>query len=180
MAEGGLTPLPAAGALPTDRQGPADAGSDSPSAGQGAPSPAGGIAAGAQTGSDTHSAEAHASDPLAAGASVGGPALETPAPTTLLWIEPGRCRELVGVPDQLPDSGYAWIDAIYESPRAWVDPLLRLTGITPLDEHLSDAENATHRSYFDSTRDYEMIVFRGLADDSVAQGGDSLRIRSRP
>jgi magnesium transporter len=102
------------------------------------------------------------------------------APIGILWIEPGRCTELAEVPEVLPDRGYVWIDAHYESPRAWVDPLRRLTGITPLDEHLLDAENPTHPSYFDSTRDYEMIVFRGLSSDSTAQPGQSLRIRTRP
>jgi Mg2+ and Co2+ transporter CorA len=80
------------------------------------------------------------------------------------------------------ERGYAWIDAHYESPRAWVETVERLTGVTVLDEHLSDAENATHPSYFDSTRDYEMIVFRGLA---VRPGPgpdpeEPIRIRTRP
>ena len=37
-----------------------------------------------------------------------------------------------------------------------------LTGIRFFDDHLFDAENPAHPSYFDSTHNYEMIVFRGL------------------
>jgi len=115
------------------------------------------------------------------GTTEAGVAPETAsAPIGILWIEPGRCTELAEVPDVLPDRGYVWVDAHYESPRSWVDTLRRLTGITPLDEHLSDAENPTHPSHFDSTRDYEMIVFRGLSYDSTAQPSQSLRIRTRP
>lgn len=110
--------------------------------------------------------------------------LDTGAPpVSVLWIAPGQCEamgEASAAP--LPDRGYAWIDAHYESPRAWVETVERLTGVTVLDEHLSDAENVTHPSYFDSTRDYEMIVFRGLA---IRPGGNAdpdepIRIRTRP
>ena len=84
------------------------------------------------------------------------------APVTVLWIESGHCTELPVDTDALPARGFAWVDAHYESPRAWLPIVERLTGATVLEEHLSDAQNASHRSYFDSTSDYEMIVFRGL------------------
>jgi Mg2+ and Co2+ transporter CorA len=101
-------------------------------------------------------------------------------PLALTWIGPGRCDALDGVPDVLPERGYAWVDAHYEHPRAWVAAVEKLTGVAPLEDHLSDAENPTHPSYFDSTRDYEMIVFRGLAFRPETHVAEPIRIRTRP
>ncbi len=110
--------------------------------------------------------------------------LDTGAPpVTVLWIAPGRCEAITEAQPVAPSGhGYAWVDAHYESPRAWVETVERLTGVTVLEEHLSDAENATHPSYFDSTRDYEMIVFRGLAvrPGSAPDPDEPIRIRTRP
>ena len=129
-----------------------------------------------------------ATDPPAA--MPGGPpdAATVPAPATpavgVLWIAPDRCVELDDPSAPPPGRGYAWVDAHYESPRAWVPVVERLTGTVPLDDHLSDAENPAHPSYFDSTRDYEMIVFRGLAFRPAtapeADPDEPIRIRTRP
>ena len=126
--------------------------------------------------------EAHA----AGHAAGGGPRepvtdLDTGAPPlAITWIAPGHCDALDGVPDALPERGFAWVDAHYEHPRAWVPAVERLTGVSLLENHLSDAENATHPSYFDSTRDYEMIVFRGLAFRPESDVEEPIRIRTRP
>ncbi|MEI7443993.1 MAG: magnesium transporter CorA family protein [Burkholderiales bacterium] len=120
-----------------------------------------------------------------------GPAADMPSdldtgapPVTLLWVAPGRCESMVAAEapafDALPERGFVWIDAHHESPREWVATAERLTGASILDEHLSDAENAAHPSYFDSTRDYEMIVFRGLAFRPEADAHEPIRIRTRP
>ena len=108
--------------------------------------------------------------------------LDTGAPpVSVLWIAPGRCEPIdAGSTAPAPERGYAWVDAHYDAPRAWVETVERLTGVTVLDEHLSDAENATHPSYFDSTRDYEMIVFRGLAIRPVPDPDEPIRIRTQP
>ena len=65
-------------------------------------------------------------------------------------------------PSTLPEEGFVWCDCDYENARAWVEPMQALTGIRFFDDHLFDAENPAHPSYFDSTHNYEMIVFRGL------------------
>ncbi len=107
--------------------------------------------------------------------------VETGAPPLVLsWIAPGRCDLLDGVPAAPPDRGFVWVDAHYEHPRAWVPAVEAITGVAVLEDHLSDAENATHPSYFDSTRDYEMIVFRGLAFRPDANLEEPIRIRTRP
>jgi len=108
-------------------------------------------------------------------------AADDPAPAPpweALWIEPGA--ELAAPPDPLPARGYAWIDARADAPREWLPAVERITGVRVLEEHLSDAENAGHPSYFDSTRDYEMIVFRGLANQAPHDPDEPIRIRTRP
>jgi magnesium transporter len=182
MAQAGLTPRPAGVAPPAGRDGAAGVapGTDASPAGHPAGHPAGPHAGPHAGGGAPGMQPAGPAPGPSADGSPGATSESTAAPIGILWIEPGRCVELAEAPDHLPERGYVWVDAHYESPRAWIETLRRLTGITPLDEHLSDAENPTHPSYFDSTRDYEMIVFRGLAYDPSAQPGENLRIRTRP
>jgi magnesium transporter len=110
----------------------------------------------------------------------GAPAAVAEPPVTVTWVAPGLCQELSDLPDPLPERGYAWVDAHYDPADTWVDTVGRLTGVAILDEHRSDARNPTHPSYFDSTRDYEMIVFRGLAIPPPAHRSEPIRIRTRP
>lgn len=71
------------------------------------------------------------------------------------------------LPDVLPPNGFLWLDATHEEvaadPEAWRDSVARGTGVRIYDPHLTDALNLKHPSYFDSTQDYEMVVFRKLA-----------------
>ncbi|MEN9315087.1 MAG: hypothetical protein RIS35_1480 [Pseudomonadota bacterium] len=97
-------------------------------------------------------------------------------------------------PDVLAGDELLWCDCLYEESRAWVAPLQRLTGIPIFDDHLRDAENVAHPSYFESTRDYEVLIFRGLAftapppeappEGIIRRGGGSpvtpIRLRTRP
>lgn len=105
----------------------------------------------------------------------------------LLHIAEHQASVLKEMPRVLPEKGFLWFDVDYTDTRRWVGPVVELTGIRVLDEHLSDAENMLHPSYYDSTSQYEMIVFRGLANrinlDPRAEGsiGNSgLRIKTRP
>lgn len=65
--------------------------------------------------------------------------------------------------DEVPEDAFVWCDCVYPDGPAWTDTVERFTGVRVLDEHLRDAENPGHPSFFDSTNEYEMIVFRGLA-----------------
>ena len=84
------------------------------------------------------------------------------------WIEvqSGRAQELSSAPAALPVDGYVWLDLLHEDTAA--DPELlpgtveRLTGVRLFELHLQDAANPQHPSFFDSTNDYQMLVFRKL------------------
>ena len=90
--------------------------------------------------------------------------------------------------DVLPPDGWLWIDvAINESGDAWRDLAEKLTGVRICEAHMTDAANEFHPSYFDNTRDYEMVIFRGLSaqtgpsdDDKTVRAGDGKEFRYGP
>ncbi|HEY8606924.1 MAG TPA: magnesium transporter CorA family protein [Noviherbaspirillum sp.] len=67
------------------------------------------------------------------------------------------------------EHGFLWLDVTQEEVGAdlgaWRDAVARITGVQIYDPHLTDAINPAHPSYFDSTQDYAMVVFRKLALD---------------
>ena len=74
----------------------------------------------------------------------------------------------------LPARGFLWLDATHDEVAAdqdaWRDVVEKTIGTRLLDPHVIDAVNLGHPSYFDSTQDYEMVVFRKL---SVGEGVDN-------
>jgi len=98
-----------------------------------------------------------------------------------LRLGPGEVTELARAPSTLPADGWLWVDCEYPSAREWVAPVASLTGATIFEDHLLNAENLQHPSYFKATRDYEMIVFRGLGTvEEPVRDGRLLRIPTRP
>jgi magnesium transporter len=72
-------------------------------------------------------------------------------------------------PDRLPTDGFVWLDVTHDevaaNPEALRDAIERLTSVRIFDVHLQDALNLQHPSYFDSTSQYNMLVFRKLSSD---------------
>lgn len=70
------------------------------------------------------------------------------------------------LPDTMPTTGFLWIDVTHDEvavdPDAWRNAIEHTTGTQIYDLHLTDVLNLHHPSYFDSTQDYEMVVFRKL------------------
>ena len=105
----------------------------------------------------------------------------------LLHISDDQTSILSAVPKSLPRKGFLWFDVDYTDARRWVEAATQLTGVKILEDHLLDSENPHHPSFYDSTLQYEMIVFRGLANrvnlDPNAQNSVTnmgLRIKTRP
>ena len=77
------------------------------------------------------------------------------------------CNGKASVPladgEPLPAEGYVWLDLLYADIAHLVPEVERLTGIRIFDDHVADASNQHHPSFFDNTDDYELIVFQGLA-----------------
>jgi magnesium transporter len=66
-----------------------------------------------------------------------------------------------------PPAGTTWIDCTHDEvnadPHAWRAQMERLAGYRLFDLHLADCVNLQHPSYFDTTHDYDMLVFRKLS-----------------
>jgi magnesium transporter len=103
-----------------------------------------------------------------------------------IHIEGSKATALTALPANLPETGFLWLDCYIQDGRTWMPHVERLIGFLPLEEHLLDAENQTHSSYYESTHSYEMIVFRGLAMRASSIAKDSvirqsaIRIKTRP
>ncbi|QRX84488.1 magnesium transporter CorA family protein [Glaciimonas sp. PAMC28666] len=71
------------------------------------------------------------------------------------------------LPGSIPAHGFFWIDSTHEEvaadPEGWRDMIACATGTHIYEPHLKDAINPAHPSYFDSTQDYGMVVFRKLS-----------------
>ncbi|MET0964274.1 MAG: magnesium transporter CorA family protein [Noviherbaspirillum sp.] len=92
----------------------------------------------------------------------------------IFLITDTQATRLTEPPAALPQQGFLWLDATHEevaaAPDAWRAAIAQITGVQLYDPHLTDAVNLRHPSYFDSTHDYEMVVFRKLAINGEAAG----------
>jgi len=79
------------------------------------------------------------------------------------------------IPDAVPLKGFLWIDATHQEvgadPEAWRSAIERATGVQIYDPHMTDTLNPNHPSYFDSTQDYGMVVFRKLMLNGAGGNG---------
>ena len=86
----------------------------------------------------------------------------------MIWlhIQPEAAVRLDAAPQAPTAAGFHWFDLTHEQLHADKEALrtavLGLTGVHIDDLHLKDAANLQHPSYFDSTADYQMLVFRKL------------------
>ncbi len=71
------------------------------------------------------------------------------------------------VPYSVPGNGFLWIDATHDevadNPELWRNAIEHATNTRIYDLHLQDAINQKHPTYFDSTQDYAMVIFRKLS-----------------
>jgi Mg2+ and Co2+ transporter CorA len=92
----------------------------------------------------------------------------------IFLITDTQVSRLSEAPAALPQHGFLWLDATHEevatAPDAWRAAVEQVTGVHLYDPHLTDAVNLRHPSYFDSTQDYEMVVFRKLAMNGEVAG----------
>ena len=64
-----------------------------------------------------------------------------------------------------PDNGFLWLDFAREQDIEWYLTVEQITGHKVHERHINDSFNPTHPSFFDSTSEYDMIIFRGLAPE---------------
>ncbi|MDD5390149.1 MAG: magnesium transporter CorA family protein [Gallionellaceae bacterium] len=64
-----------------------------------------------------------------------------------------------------PEEGFVWLDFTREREPNWAETVERLCGVRLHEGHVRDSLNPAHPSFFDSTGDYDMVIFRGLAPE---------------
>lgn len=88
-------------------------------------------------------------------------------------VQPGGAVAHDRPPAQVPADGFVWLDILLDQlERATAADRLReaieqLTGVRVFDLHLQDALNPQHPSFFDSTSDYSLLVFRKLTSSEA-------------
>jgi Mg2+ and Co2+ transporter CorA len=88
---------------------------------------------------------------------------------TVKWIEVGaqRAIELAAEPTGIPGDAFVWLDVLHDEaiadPEAVRAAVHRVSRVQLHELHLRDAANLQHPSYFESTSEYDMLVFRKLA-----------------
>lgn len=90
----------------------------------------------------------------------------------LYQIENGIVLGPLGPDAGLPETGYAWLDLVYDDAGDLAARVHALTGIRIYDDHLDDVKNLNHPSSFDNTDSYELIIFRALA--SAVEGTEKI------
>ena len=88
-------------------------------------------------------------------------------PSRIFHFHADRIDELPGPPEALPAEGFLWLALprrLLEASVGDVQAMLqRWTGSTLFEPHVSDLVNRALPSNFDSTSDYDLLVFRRLA-----------------
>jgi magnesium/cobalt transport protein CorA len=92
-----------------------------------------------------------------------------------LHIVPGRPARALAADEPMPGEGYVWLILVYEEADQLAAEAQRLTGVRVYEDHVDDVKNLAHASSFDSTEEYELVIFRGLKPDQKPE-----RIETRP
>lgn len=71
--------------------------------------------------------------------------------------------------EQLPGEGFVWLDFVREASPDWKAWPQRLLGVEIDRRHVADSLEAGHRTFFDVTPHYDLLIFQGLGsrDDVV-------------
>ena len=84
----------------------------------------------------------------------------------VLHIQPEQAVRLTELPSGPCVSGFYWLDLTHDEfvsePEALRDRVQSLGNARIYDLHMQDAANLQHPSFFDSTSDYDMLIFRKL------------------
>lgn len=80
----------------------------------------------------------------------------------LLVYQNNQFTEQTGALTALPADGYIWIDAKPAELQDAVKIIQQLTSVTIQEYHLKDLTNRNHPNFFDSMKDYDLLIFRSL------------------
>ncbi|WP_334187886.1 magnesium transporter CorA family protein [Noviherbaspirillum sp.] len=84
----------------------------------------------------------------------------------IFLISKQQVSRITETPVDISGEEFLWLDATHDEVAAdvqsWRNAVEEMTGVHIYDPHLLDITNLSHPSYFDSTQDYALVVFRKL------------------
>jgi magnesium transporter len=90
-------------------------------------------------------------------------------PAEILHLVRGEPPRALTTLDRLPDEGFVWVDFARDVAPGWQQWAKRLLGADIDRRHVADSLEPAHKSFFDGTPDYDLLIFEGLGsrDDAV-------------
>lgn len=74
---------------------------------------------------------------------------------------PKRLEQL----EAMPAEGFVWLDFVRDEAAAWKQWPLRLLGVEVDRRHVADSLETAHRTFFDVSPHYDLLIFEGLGAD---------------
>ncbi len=90
------------------------------------------------------------------------PPANLPSPVAILHLVRAESPRRLDTLDRMPEEGFVWLDFVRDTAQGWEEWPRRLLGVELDRRHVSDSHNATHKSFFDVTPEYDMLIFEGL------------------
>ena len=83
-------------------------------------------------------------------------------PAEILHLVRGEPPRRLESLERLPDEGFVWLDFPRDAAPGWQLWPRRLLNVEVDRRHIADSLEATHKSFFDGTPDYDLLIFEGL------------------
>ncbi len=84
------------------------------------------------------------------------------APAEILHLVRGQPPRRLESLERLPEDGFVWLDFERGGSADWKEWPQRLLGVEVDRRHVADSLEASHRTFFDGTPDYDLLIFEGL------------------
>src|SRR5882672_8274811 len=75
--------------------------------------------------------------------------------------------------ERLPEEGFVWFDFTRAEAGSWPAHIEPLVLASIHDSHVADSFNGDHPSFFDTTEDYDLVIFQGLVPEDCEGEGES-------
>jgi len=83
-------------------------------------------------------------------------------PAEILHLVRGEAPRRLEQLERLPDEGFIWLDFPRDAAPGWQLWVRRLLGVEIDRRHIADSLEPAHKSFFDGTPDYDLLIFEGL------------------
>src|SRR5947208_13175238 len=83
-------------------------------------------------------------------------------PAGILHLVRGRAPVRLDHVEEIPAEGFLWLDFVRPEAEGWKTWPQRLLGVEPDRRHVADSLENNHKSFFDVTPQYDLLIFAGL------------------